>query len=93
VTQGAALALLLLLMGLAIAGPSGLLAWSENAQQLEQRHARIAKLTEERDALRNRVELLDPAHADPDLVGEELRENFNVVHPDEVVLMLDPKGE
>jgi len=89
VTQGLALAVLLLLMALAIAGPSGLLAWGENAHLLQQRQARITALMEERDALRNRVDLLDPAHADPDLVGEQLRQNFNVVHPDEVVLILD----
>ena len=92
-TQGLALALLLMLMGLAIAGPSGLLAWGENEQLLEQRKARIAVLTEERDALQNRVGLLDPTHADPDQVGELLRRNFNVVHPDEVVLILDQPGE
>lgn len=91
VTQGLALAVLLLLTGLAIAGPSGLLAWSENSQLLDQRHQQIAALTEERDALRNRVDLLDPANADPDLVGEELRKNLNVVHPDEVVLTLPPQ--
>lgn len=92
-TQGLALAVLLLLMGLAIAGPSGLLAWGENAQLLDERQARIAQLSEERDALKNRVDLLNPNHADADLVGEQLRQNFNVVHPDEVVLMLDPKAE
>lgn len=91
--QGLALAILLLLMGLAIAGPSGLLAWGENERLLDQHQARIAKLIEERDALRNRVALLDPDHADPDLVGEQLRRNFNVVHPDEVVLILEPPGE
>ncbi len=87
-TQGLALVALLILMGLAIAGPSGLLAWNENAQVLEQRHMQIAALVEERDALKNRVELLDPDNADPDLVGELLRSNQNVVHPDEVVMML-----
>lgn len=92
-TQGLALAILLLLMALAIAGPSGLLAWGENARLLEQRQARIAELVEERDALKNRVDLLDPAQADPDLVGEQLRQNFNVVHPDELVLILDETGE
>lgn len=92
-TQGLALALLLLLMGLAIAGPSGLLAWGENERVLDEHQARIAKLKEERAALKNRVELLDPEHADPDLVGEQLRQNFNVVHPDEVVLILEPQGE
>ena len=91
-TQGLALAMLLLLMGLAIAGPSGLLAWGENTQLLEQRTAQIAALTEERDVLKNRVGLLNPLRADPDLVSEELRRNLNVLHPDEVVMAL-PKAD
>ena len=91
-TQGLALALLLLLMGLAIAGPSGLLSWSENSQLLDQRHSQILALVEERDALKNRVDLLHPDHADPDLVGEQLRSDLNVIHPDEVVLVL-PKAD
>ena len=93
VTQGLALAALLVLAGLAIAGPSGLLAWSENAQMLEQRHAQIAVLAKQRDALKNRVNLLDLDNADPDLVGEELRKNLNVVHPDEVVLIIPSEGQ
>jgi len=32
--------------------------------------------------------LLDPRHADPDLTGELLRSNLNVIHPDEMVLLL-----
>lgn len=87
-TQGVALAILLLLMILAIAGPSGLLSWTESTQLLNQRNAQIAALTEERDELKNRVALLDPDNADPDLVSEELRKNLNVLHPDEVVLTL-----
>jgi cell division protein FtsB len=92
-TQGLALGILLLLGGLAIAGPSGLLAWSENRQKLEQREAWIAVLIAERDRLKNRIELLDPDHADPDLTGELLRRNLNVIHPDEVVLTLDPAAD
>ncbi|MDZ4306453.1 septum formation initiator family protein [Allopontixanthobacter sp.] len=88
-TQGLALALLLLIGGLAIAGPSGLLAWSENLQLLEQRQAHISKLKQERAALANQVALLNPENADPDRVGERLRRDFNVVHEDEVVLILD----
>ncbi len=89
--QGLALAVLLLLGGLAIAGPSGLLAWSENLQLLEQRRAHIAKLRSEHGALANQVELLNPENADPDMVGERLRRDFNVVHEDEVVLIMDQK--
>lgn len=80
---------LLVLTGLAIAGPTGLLAWNENANLLEQRKTQIAMLTAERNDLRNRVALLDPGAADPDLVGELLRRNMNVVHPDEVVITIE----
>lgn len=92
-TQWGALGVLLLLGGLALAGPSGLLAWGENVALLEQRQDRIAKLTAERDELKNRVALLDLDNADPDLVGELLRRNLNVVHPDEVVLELQPPAD
>jgi hypothetical protein len=75
-TQSVALACLLVMGAVVIAGPSGLLAWSENRQMLT------------RDEVRNRVTLLDPRHADPDLTGELLRRNLNVVHPDEMVMLL-----
>ncbi len=88
VKQGIALAGLLCLTALAIAGPTGLLAWSEKATLLEQRKAQIALLNEQRTELRNRVALLDPNNADPDMVGEELRRNLNVLHQDEVVMIL-----
>jgi cell division protein FtsB len=89
VTQGFALVFLLVLGGLAIAGPSGLIAWGEQQRLLEQREAELAELAIERDRLRNRVELLDPNHADPDLAGQLLRSQLNVAHPDEMVMLLD----
>ena len=88
-TQVGALACLLLMGGLAIAGPSGLLAWSENLRLLDQRKAQLAVLETERAALENKVSLLDPSHADPDLVGELLRSQLNVVQTNEVVIQLD----
>ncbi|MAQ66316.1 MAG: septum formation initiator [Sphingomonadaceae bacterium] len=88
-SQHAALAALLVMGGLAIAGPSGLLAWSENLRLLDQREAQLAKLQAERHALENRVALLDPNAADPDMVGELLRSQLNVVHPNEVVIKLE----
>lgn len=87
-TQGVALSLLLLIGGFAIAGPSGFLAWSENLHLLDQRHDHIAKLQQEHGALANQVALLNPENADADMVGEQLR-SLNVVHEDEVVLILD----
>lgn len=87
--QAGALVLLVVLTVAAIAGPTGLLAWAENAETLEQRKARIAVLSENRDALRNRVDLLDPNGADPDLVSELVRQDLGVIHPDEIVISLD----
>lgn len=83
---------LCLLGGLAIAGPSGVIAWRENAELREQRTAQLAALSERRDMLRHRVALLDPDSADPDLVSELIRRNLNVVHPDEVIVNLEPEN-
>lgn len=84
----AALAVLLMMTGFAVAGPSGLLAWSENLRQLDQRKHELEQMKVEREELRNRVGLLDPSNPDPDLSGELLRRNLNVVHQDEMVLLL-----
>ena len=78
-----------MLGGLAIAGPWGVLAWGENKQLLNKRNAQIVQLRAEKDRLKNLNRLLHPDHADPDLVGELLRRNYNVLHHDEVVLTLD----
>ena len=86
----AALGALLVIGGLVVAGPGGLLSWRENIELLDRREAQIEALREERDVLRNRIDLLHPDHADPDLTAELLRQNLNVVHPDEVVLPLNP---
>ena len=86
--QLGALCLLLLMAGFVIAGPSGVIAWSENERLLIQHQKDIEKLNVKRDQLRNRVALLDPQQADPDLAGELLRGNLNVAHPDEMVMLL-----
>jgi cell division protein FtsB len=85
-----ALGTLVVMFALGVAGPSGLLAWGENLRLLDQRRAEVARLDHERSELRLQVNALDPRHADPDLVGELLRKNLNVVHSDEVVITLDP---
>lgn len=86
--QGGVLATLLLMGLYVIAGPSGLIAWGENQRLLEQRHERLAELQQERQRLHNRVDLLDPRKADPDLAGELLRSNLNVARSDEMVMLL-----
>jgi len=87
--QSLALVLLVVLTIGAIAGPTGLLAWAENTELLKERHARIAMLSEKRDALQNRVNLLDPEGADPDLASELVRRELGVLHPDEIVVTLE----
>ncbi|WP_374529676.1 septum formation initiator family protein [Novosphingobium sp.] len=89
VTQAIALGCLLVMGGLALFGPSGLMAWSENNRLLAERQKEVKQLQAERDELKNRVALLDPRHVDPDMAGELLRSNLNVVHPDEMVMMLN----
>jgi len=86
----AALGFLLVLAGLALAGPYGVLSWGENMALLEQRKQQIANLEAKRDELQNLVARLDPNQVDPDLATELVRRNLNVAHPDEYVLELEP---
>ncbi len=87
--QGFALFALLVITGLAIAGPTGLLAWSENQSALDQRKAQVALLEAKRNALRNRVDLLNPQSADPDLASELVRKNLGVLHADEIMITIE----
>jgi cell division protein FtsB len=88
-TQALALACLLAMGAWVLIGPSGLLSWSENSRLLVEHNKELAQLTVEKDELRNRVALLDPRQVDPDMAGQLLRSNLNVVHPDEVVLITE----
>jgi cell division protein FtsB len=88
-TQAIALVCLLIMGAMVLVGPSGLLAWSENNRLLAERQKELKVLAAERDVLRNRVALLDPRNVDPDMAGELLRSNLNVVHPDEMVMLID----
>ena len=87
-TQLAALGCLLLIGGLALAGPYGVLAWGENLALLDKRENQIAALEKETARLDNLVALLDPDHVDPDLSTELLRRDLNVAHPDEYIIEL-----
>jgi cell division protein FtsB len=85
-SQALVLAALVAVACIGLFGPTGLLAWGEHRRLLSERSAELAELSEKRDTLRNRVQLLDSRNADPDLVGELLRRNLNVAHPDELVI-------
>ena len=87
--------LALMLMGFfgyyAVLGPNGVLAYQDYHRQLEQRQAVYAKLDKQRAELRNRVKLLDPKGADPDLIDERIRKDLNLAHPNEVIIPLGGK--
>jgi cell division protein FtsB len=91
VKQGLALAYLLLLGGMALMGPWGVLSWGESLSRLHERQAQIVKLQKERADLKNRVALLDPQHVDPDMASELIRDDLNVVHSDEYIYELKNK--
>lgn len=73
----------------AIFGSNGVIAWGDYAQQLKAREVELVRVERERTVLANRVALLDPRHADPDLVDELVRKDLGVAHPDEVIVPLD----
>ena len=73
----------------AVLGPNGLLAYGDYKSQSAKREEEYARLDKQRAVLRNRVALLDPDHANPDMVDEMVRKQLNVAHPDEVIVPLN----
>ena len=72
----------------AVFGANGLFAYGDYQRQLARREKVYSALDGRRAVLRNRVALLDPDHANPDMVDEMTRKQLNVVRPDEVVVPL-----
>ncbi len=73
----------------AVLGPNGILSYREYQRQLAKRQAEYSRLDKERADKKNRVRLLDPKRANPDMVDEMTRKELNVVHPDEVIVPLN----
>lgn len=74
--------------GYAVFGPNGALAYGDIERQLAGKQRQLALLDKQRGELKNRVELLDPKHADPDLVDELARKDLGVAHQDDVIVPL-----
>jgi cell division protein FtsB len=74
--------------GYALFGSNGVLAWGEYSHALHQREQVLAQVQQDRAVLANRVALLDPRHANPDMVDELVRRNLGVAGKDEVILPL-----
>lgn len=88
-TNALALLVLIVIGGLALVGPSGLLAWGEQSARLSEHEQRILQLQAQRDEMQNRVALLAPNNVDADYADELVRGNLNVAHPDEYIVELD----
>jgi len=76
-------------LGAAVVGENGVLAWGDYRRVKTQESQQLAQLEAERARLAHRVQLLDPANADPDLVDEMVRSNLGLVRPDEVIIPAD----
>jgi cell division protein FtsB len=74
--------------GYAVLGPNGILAYGDYHAQIARRELYFAQLDHRREVLQNRVNLLDPHNANPDIVDEMVRRKLNVAHPDEVIVPL-----
>ncbi|MDZ7895544.1 MAG: septum formation initiator family protein [Sphingobium sp.] len=81
--------LLSLFAGYAVLGANGLLAWGDYSRTLAKRQQELAVLQARKAQMRNRVNLVDPRHVDPDMAEELLRKNLNVVHPNDVIIQLN----
>lgn len=69
-------------------GSTGLFAWSDYHRALQSRRVELAALKHEQARLVNRQRLLNPRHVDPDLADEMVRDELNLLHPDDVVIPL-----
>ena len=74
--------------GYALFGSNGVLAWGEYSKALETRREALIVVEREKATLANRVALLDPRHANPDMVDELVRRDLGVAHPDEMIVPL-----
>ncbi len=75
--------------GYALFGSNGVLAWGDYSQKFDSRTSELAAIRKERSELANRVALLDPRHANPDLVDELVRKELGLTKPDEVIIPLN----
>ena len=77
------------MIGFALFGPTGVIAWGDYEQDLVRKQQELAVLKKREAVLQNRAALLRPGAADPDMVDELVRGNLGVAHPDDVIVPLD----
>jgi cell division protein FtsB len=79
--------------GYALIGPNGVIAWGDYRHALQQKQAELSKLEAEKRVIENRVALLDPKKANPDLADELIRKRLGYSHPDEIIIPIDDATE
>jgi cell division protein FtsB len=72
----------------ALFGANGVLAWSDYTQRLDTKKAELVRLKKEQAQLANRVALLNPNSANPDMVDELVRRELGLAQSDEVIIPL-----
>ncbi|NNM77940.1 septum formation initiator family protein [Sphingomonas sp. ID1715] len=75
--------------GYALVGPNGVLAWGDYRQELVRKQVELARLEAQKRVVQNRVALLDPRRANPDLADELIRKRLGYSHPDEIIIPMD----
>lgn len=74
--------------GYALFGTNGVLAWGDYSHRLDQKKVELEKLRADRAKLANRVALLNPNRANPDMVDELVRNELGLAQSDEVIIPL-----
>ena len=75
--------------GYALVGPNGVLAWGDYRKELTRKEAELSRLEAQKRVVENRVALLDPRKANPDLADELIRKRLGYSHPDEIIIPMD----
>lgn len=69
-----------------VEGDRGLLAWLRLSHELREARATLAGVEAERAALEHRVDLMRPEHLDRDMLDERVRNQLNLVGPNDIVI-------
>jgi cell division protein FtsB len=75
-----------------VEGDRGLYAWVNTTRAIQQAQDEATQLRAQRDAVEQRVDMLRPAHLDPDLLDEQARAALNLSGPNELVILDPDKG-
>jgi cell division protein FtsB len=85
----AALMIMAFFGGYALFGSNGVLALGDYRHNLAEKQVELDRLEAQKKIIANRVALLDPKKANPDMVDELIRKELGLAHPDEIIIPLD----